>query len=119
MKCRFSRLPSAAWFAFACLISPAFADTPLAAYDICVLTWAPSTSNEDGSDLTDLSGYYVYVGTSPDNLYPYGFAPAYSQTVTFPFPTYTGAHYFAVTAVNVDGVESAQDANSEPVVQSG
>jgi len=70
------------------------------------LSWTVPTQREDGSNLTDLAGFKVYYGTSPDNL---------SQTVTVNGNAVTsyqidnlsaGTYYFVVTAVDSTGAES-------------
>jgi len=80
--------------------------TQTASTGTTTLDWTPPTSNTDGSALTDLSGYNVYYGTSPDNL---------NQTVKLTNPglsAYTlsnltsGTWYFQVSAVSSSGVES-------------
>jgi Fibronectin type III domain len=72
------------------------------------LDWTPPTQNSDGSVLTNLAGYTVYYGTSPDNL---------TETVKVSNPgvaAYTlsnlapGTWYFAVTAYSAARVESAR-----------
>ena len=70
------------------------------------LDWTPPTQNSDGSALTNLAGYTVYYGTSPDQL-------TESVKVTNPGLTaYTlsnlaaGTWYFAVTSYSSAGVES-------------
>ncbi len=80
---------------------------PVAALNgVATLDWLPPTENSDGSALTNLAGYTVYYGTSPDNL-------AQSVKVTNPGLTaYTvtgltsGTWYFAVTSYSASGVES-------------
>jgi hypothetical protein len=71
------------------------------------LTWTPPTQNTDGTALNNLAGYKVYWGTS---------AGSYTKSVTVNNPglaTYVvdqltpATWYFAVTAVNSAGVESA------------
>jgi len=71
------------------------------------LSWTAPTQNTDGSALTDLAGYRVYHGTSPDALNqmiqvsdPAATTYAFSQLAS-------GTHYFAVTAYTSAGVESA------------
>jgi hypothetical protein len=70
------------------------------------LSWSPPATREDGSALTDLSGFKVYYGTSPDNL---------SSTVTLNGAGLTsyeidnlsaGTYYFVVTAIDSSGAES-------------
>jgi hypothetical protein len=101
MKSKFRRLRLAALCAFACAISPTYADYGLP----IVLVWTPPSCNDDGSPLTDLAGYYVYSGTSPDTLIPSFFTNADVPTISLRFPS-GGVYYFGVTAVNVDGIES-------------
>ncbi len=70
------------------------------------LSWEPPAQNVDGSPLDDLDGYRIYWGTSPR---------AYDQSVSIDDPQQTsrtislnpGTYYFAMTAVNSDGEESA------------
>jgi len=73
---------------------------------VATLDWMPPTSNSDGSVLTNLAGYTVYYGTSPNDL---------SKTIKVSNPGLTaytvegltsGKWYFAVTAHSADGVES-------------
>jgi hypothetical protein len=75
---------------------------------VATLDWLPPTENSDGSALTNLAGYTVYYGTSPDNL-------AHSMKVTNPGLTAyavtgltSGTWYFAVTSYSADGVESSR-----------
>jgi hypothetical protein len=75
---------------------------------MATLDWLPPTENSDGSVLTNLAGYTVYYGTSPDNL-------AQSVKVTNPGLTAyavtgltSGTWYFAVTSYSADGVESSR-----------
>jgi hypothetical protein len=79
------------------------------------LNWQPPTENADGSALTDLAGYNIYVGTSSDS-YNY-------REIQLDNPGLTayvvenlepGTYYLAATAFNSLGVESAL---SEEVVK--
>ena len=77
---------------------------------VATLDWQPPTENSDGSALTNLAGYTVYYGTSPDNL-------AKSVKVSNPGLTAysvtgltSGTWYFAVTSYSADGVESSRTA---------
>jgi len=72
------------------------------------LDWTPPTTNSDGSALTNLAGYTVYYGTSPDSL---------TQSVKVSNPGLTaytlsnltsGTWYFAVTSYSSTGVESTR-----------
>jgi fibronectin type 3 domain-containing protein len=109
MKVEITRLRRAAVAAIVCvstLLSPnAFALTPFpASAGLFALTWQVPESNEDGSPLTDLAGYYIYLGDSPDTMVPYYFTSADTPTITV---TYTGANYryYGVAAISADGVE--------------
>jgi hypothetical protein len=77
---------------------------------VATLDWQPPTQNSDGSALTNLAGYTVYYGTSPDSL---------SKSVKVTNPGLTaysvtglsaGTWYFAVTSYSADGVESTRTA---------
>jgi Putative Ig domain len=70
------------------------------------LSWMPPTANTDGSALTDLSGYVIAYGGSPDDLL---------MTITIDNPSVTtyvvdsltsGTWHFAIQAVNASGVRS-------------
>ena len=77
-----------------------------------VVSWTPPTTNTDGTQLTDLASYNVYWNVGDPSLVtaPGGkvrsVAPALSPTTTVTGLT-AGTWYFAVTAVNAVGVESA------------
>lgn len=71
------------------------------------LSWEPPTTNTDGSPLTDLTGYVIRYGTSPDDL-------ATELRLDNPgLTTYVltglepGTWYFQVAAFNSAGLESA------------
>ncbi len=70
------------------------------------LSWTPPTQNIDGSSLTDLVAYKIYVGTSPGS---------YSQEIRIDNPSIStfvvdnlvpDTYYFTATAVNSRGMES-------------
>jgi hypothetical protein len=72
------------------------------------LIWQPPTENADGSPLTDLSGYNIYVGMT-SNTYDY-------MEIRLDNPGLTayvvdnldpGTYYFAATSFNASGVESS------------
>jgi len=72
-----------------------------------LVLWTPPTLNSDGSALTDLSGYRVYYGNSPNN---------YDYTITIDNPHLTSFeiddlpvadYYFVMTAYNSLGIESS------------
>jgi hypothetical protein len=88
---------------------PAFAITvsPAPNSGTATLSWSAPTQNTDGSALTDLAGFRVYHGTSPDALDEMTQLPGASAT-TYAFDQLSaGTHYFAVAAYTASGVESA------------
>lgn len=71
--------------------------------NIAEVSWTAPTTNTDGTPLTDLAGYYVYTGTSPDALTRAVTTGQLAHTFTN-LPS--GTHYFAVSVFNEAGVES-------------
>lgn len=69
------------------------------------LNWVPPTTNVDGSPLTDLSGYKVYYGVSP-GVYDTVSTITNIRNHVINKPVNT-TWYFAVTAYDLDGLESA------------
>lgn len=68
------------------------------------LSWVAPTTNEDGS-AASLSGFTIYQGTSSSNLQ--AIATVNSSTLSYTINNLaTGTHYFAVTAVGANGMES-------------
>lgn len=95
---------SAATGAFSITVTPS--SVPVGT-GTATLTWSPPQQNTDGSPLRDLAGYWVYRGASPAGLVrSYQVSdPAATQYVVSQLPS--GTHYFAVSAYNGSGVESA------------
>jgi len=70
------------------------------------LNWTPPTQNTDGSVLTDLAGFKIYYGTSPDN-YPNEITIDNPGITTFVVDNLTpDTWYFVSTAFNASGEES-------------
>jgi hypothetical protein len=72
------------------------------------LNWQPPTERTDGTALSNLAGYRIYYGNAPGN---------FSQSVNLTNPGLTsyvidnlsgGTWYFAMTAVDAAGLESAR-----------
>jgi hypothetical protein len=98
----------------------------LAAFNITVLavasgsatlSWTPPTLNTDGSALTNLAGYRVLWGPAAGN---------YTSSVTVNNPGLTsyvvenlapGTYYFAVSARNSSGVESAPSTSASKTIR--
>ena len=91
--------------AFACLVSSTFANYTINDGIPVLVQWTPPEFNDDGSPLLDLAGYYVYTGNSPDTLIPSHYTNWTVPAIVLRYPP-GGVHYFGVTAVNVNGVES-------------
>lgn len=74
--------------------------------DFLTLTWTPPTTNTDGSQLTDLTGYRIFYGTSPtmsQNTVVELNNPALARHVVEDLQP--GTYYFVVAAVNSQGLE--------------
>jgi hypothetical protein len=81
------------------------------------LSWQPPTQNADGTPLTDLAGYNIYVGTGSSN-YDYRQVrvdnPGLSSYVVENLEP--GTYYFAATSFNASGVESAFSGEAVKIV---
>jgi hypothetical protein len=104
MNSKLARLRLAALVAIACTASTVRADNVWKYYEV-TLSWSVPTQNIDGSPLIDLQGYYIYAGDAPDAMIPmyYADVPHSSMVVGY---WAAEPRYFAISAVNVDGVES-------------
>jgi hypothetical protein len=87
---------------------PAFTVTVTgAASGSATLSWTPPTQNSDGTALTDLAGYNLYYGTSAGTL-SNKIALANAGLTAYTLASLsTGTYYFALTAYNSAGAESA------------
>lgn len=70
------------------------------------LHWLAPTTNNDGSTLTDLSGYSIYYGTSPANLSERIDIDAGLSSYEIEPLSPEESYYFAITSVNSHGIES-------------
>ena len=93
---------------------PAFTITVTAATGTtngtATLSWLPPTTNTDGSALTNLSGYKLYHGTSASALTDVRSISSPGTTIYVFDQLASGTHYFAISALNLAGVESAKSA---------
>ena len=73
------------------------------------LSWSAPTTRTDGTPLSpsELEGYRIYLGTSPDNLVLQEELLGISSTEISLIISAPGIYYFAVTAYDADGLESA------------
>ena len=70
------------------------------------VSWEPPTTRTDGSTLTDLAGYRVYYGKDQASLTHMVPITEVGQTSEFIANLDTGTWYFAVTAIDSQGLES-------------
>ena len=75
------------------------------AFAAITLNWTAPTTNTDGSTLTDLAGYKIYYGNSSGN-YTNSVNVGNASSYTFSSLN-NGTYYFAATAYDTSGVESA------------
>lgn len=82
---------------------------PATANGAATLQWTPPTEYTDGSNLPAdrLAGYGIYHGTSPQQLAKVDELPSPDATIYTFEGLGQGTHYFAVTAITVEGVESS------------
>ena len=74
--------------------------------DTVTLTWDPPTTNADGTALTDLAGYKVYYGNASRSYSSVN--PVIDNVTTYTSPDLApGTYFFAVTALDAAGNESA------------
>jgi hypothetical protein len=74
------------------------------------LNWEPPSENTNGTEATQLIGYYVYYGTNPDELTQWVVSWG-AQTSSFVVENLApGTYYFSVRAYNWLGIESAPSA---------
>ena len=71
------------------------------------VSWTPPTTNTDGSTLTNLAGYNIYYGTSPNALSQQVQVSNVGVTNYVISGLTTGTWYFAVTAYTSTGTESS------------
>jgi hypothetical protein len=69
------------------------------------LSWTAVSQNTSGAALTDLAGYKVYYGTSPNALSSLAVLPDPSATSYQATNLSSGTWYFAVAAYTTDGME--------------
>ena len=73
---------------------------------VMTLSWQPPSRNEDGTLLHDLAGYRIYYGTESGS-YAHDVAVSGAETTREDVRLASGTYYFAMTAVDAEGNESA------------
>ncbi len=81
------------------------------------LSWTPPTQNTDGTPLTDLVGYNIYYGTNSTALSSKVALTNPGLTAYTVSNLSTGTYYFAITAVDSVGAESAQSNVGSKTIQ--
>jgi hypothetical protein len=96
-------------------VSDGKATTALAAYNLTInamktsnvqVSWIPPTHSVDGQTLSNLAGYRVLYGTSPDQLTQKLELPGAKTTTVSIEELTSGTYYFAVKAYTSSGAES-------------
>jgi hypothetical protein len=98
------------------LSSPPAAGSGTATTGSATLSWTPPTQNSNGSALTDLAGYHIYYGTTPDLGQTVTLANAGLTRYVLSGLTQT-TWYFAMTAYDTAGNESDRTAVATLVAQ--
>lgn len=72
------------------------------------LNWVPPIVRDDGSslDMSDISGYKIYMGASPDDLKLYAEISDAYTTKHVINNVESGVYYFSITAFSSDNLES-------------
>jgi hypothetical protein len=79
------------------------------------LRWQPPTQLIDGSPLPGLSGYRIYYGTAAGSYLGYKeIGPEVGSAYSLELPS--GEYYFAMTAIGLDGAESAYSNEVQKIV---
>jgi len=108
--------------AFSIVVQPASSvltpvPSPVSTNGSATVSWIPPTVNTDGSVLGNLAGYYIYYGTSPDNLNKSVTLTNAGLTRYVLSGLATQTWYFAMTAYNSLGLESGRTAVEPLAVQ--
>ena len=71
------------------------------------LSWVAPTDNTNGTPLTDLAGYHIHYGTTPDNLTKSIDLTGTGTTEYEVSGLTAGTYYFSISAYTAMGTESA------------
>lgn len=82
--------------------------SPISGTGSAMLTWDAPTTDTDGTPIVGLAGYHIFMGTDPNNLSLRGGVNGAQSTSFEVSGIGPGTFYFAVTAFNEDGEESAK-----------
>ncbi len=87
-------------------------------YGVATLSWTPPTENTDDSTLTDLASFKIYYGESENELVHTITIDSSKTTSTIRNLNTGRTYYFAVTAINEQGVESEKSDISSKFIES-
>lgn len=82
-----------------------------------LLHWSAPSTNTDGTPLTDLAGFYIYRGTDPAALSRVAKIDGASETSFTDQALAAGTWYYAASAFNARGAESAKTAVASKTIQ--
>lgn len=87
------------------------------ATSFALLSWTPPTKNEDGSALTDLAGYKIFLGSQP-GVYPKFVEVNDPKATSYRIENLpAGQWYFSVRSVSKAGVVSAPSSECSKLIQ--
>jgi hypothetical protein len=72
------------------------------------VTWVAPTEDTNGQSVTNLAGYYIYYGTDQSDLSQVISVAGADTTTYIVNDLGSGTYYFAVSAYNAIGLDSAQ-----------
>ena len=72
------------------------------------LSWVAPTANTNGTPLTDLAGYHIHYGTTPDSLTKSIDLTGTGTTEYEVSGLTAGTYYFSISAYTAIGTESAE-----------
>jgi hypothetical protein len=92
-------------------------NAPSSSSGAATLSWTAPTRNTDGSALTNLSGYRIYYGTSSSALTKTISINSVGITTYMVSDLSPATYYFAISALNSSGAESARSAIASKAVK--
>lgn len=89
-------------------LTPFTIDVNQIALGSVTVSWSPPTTNADGTALTDLAGYRIYYGRTPDDLESVAVVDNPGTTRSVIDNLSPSTWYFAMTSVDHAGLESSR-----------
>ena len=97
-----------AWVLAGCSITSTGSTSSSGAPGTVTLSWVAPTDNTNGTPLTDLAGYHIHYGTTPDNLTKSIDLTGTGTTEYEVSGLTAGTYYFSISAYTAMGTESAE-----------